>query len=407
MLNSTLRLLYCVKILFLVSACTLPGAQQSSERQQYLRGLENEGLGISALVAQWRDAADRALAEAISIETPLQEEFWVEAAAPAALGYSLTLAENQFLEVELRSLPYDALDGVPQSLVDPLDGSVKQSSGRVFVDLYRPGELDSPYATLTTAETDKGAGRLWEVDEDGDYLLLVQPELLAAGRFQLTISVRSELAFPVSDHDNRSIHSFFGAARDGGKRQHHGVDIFASRGTPVLAVSSGTVARTGESRLGGLHVWQRSSTLGRRYYYAHLDDVAVAAGDVLNAGDLIGHVGNTGNAISTPPHLHFGVYSTFSGPVDPLPLISTRRKPDVDTIQQNGQTASQKPPPVLIVAAELLNVRSGPSTTFTKVDQLGEGKLVRVVAVSGDWLRIRAMDGTNGYVAAKYLAPPG
>src|SRR5690606_6111484 len=133
---------------------------------------------------------------------------------------------------------------------------------------------------------------------------------------------RSMLAFPVFEKDDAAVQSFFGAPRDGGQRTHHGVDIFAPRGTAVLAVADGTVARTGDTPLGGLHVWQRSASQGHRYYYAHLDSISVKRGDRVDAGDEIGTIGNTGNARLTPPHLHFGVYATFKGPVDPLPLIS-------------------------------------------------------------------------------------
>jgi peptidoglycan LD-endopeptidase LytH len=61
---------------------------------------------------------------------------------------------------------------------------------------------------------------------------------------------------------------------------------------------------------------------GRVYYYAHLDRYAddLSAGDEVLAGDTLGFVGNTGNARTTPPHLHFGVY-TATGAVNPLPLL--------------------------------------------------------------------------------------
>ena len=61
---------------------------------------------------------------------------------------------------------------------------------------------------------------------------------------------------------------------------------------------------------------------GRVYYYAHLDSYAarIGPGDLVSAGDLLGFVGNSGNAESTAPHLHFGVY-TSSGAIDPLPYL--------------------------------------------------------------------------------------
>jgi len=81
----------------------------------------------------------------------------------------------------------------------------------------------------------------------------------------------------------------------------------------------------GEDRLGGRAV----SVLGagaRTYYYAHLDRYSVNehAGEEIAHGAVIGYVGNTGNARTTPPHLHFGIY-TPSGAIDPLPLLSQER----------------------------------------------------------------------------------
>jgi len=74
--------------------------------------------------------------------------------------------------------------------------------------------------------------------------------------------------------------------------------------------------------LGGKYVWLSGGMFGlgsARYYYAHLDDFAVESGDKVKKGEVIGYVGNTGNARTTPPHLHFGIYA--GGPVDPEPFL--------------------------------------------------------------------------------------
>jgi murein DD-endopeptidase MepM/ murein hydrolase activator NlpD len=111
------------------------------------------------------------------------------------------------------------------------------------------------------------------------------------------------------------------AARDR-TRLHEGQDIFAPRGTPVRSASSGVVVRVGPNRLGGNAVSVLGAG-GRTYYYAHLSRYAdrLQPGAFVSAGDILGYVGNTGNARGTPPHLHFGVY-TPAGPVDPLPLFN-------------------------------------------------------------------------------------
>jgi murein DD-endopeptidase MepM/ murein hydrolase activator NlpD len=90
---------------------------------------------------------------------------------------------------------------------------------------------------------------------------------------------------------------------------HHGIDIFAPIGTPVLAVGEGTVYSVGWNNLGGNRLWLRDMK-GNEYYYAHLSAYSPLAvnGKHVKAGDVLGFVGHTGDAITTPPHLHFEVH---------------------------------------------------------------------------------------------------
>ena len=132
------------------------------------------------------------------------------------------------------------------------------------------------------------------------------------------------LALPVHGVKRAALHSSFGEPRSG-HRKHQGIDIFARRGTPVVAAAEGVVVRIGTTdRLGGNTVWVagKPSTL---YYYAHLDRhrAGLYVGQHVEAGELLGYVGNTGNARTTPPHLHFGVYPAVRAfwPVDPTPLL--------------------------------------------------------------------------------------
>lgn len=127
------------------------------------------------------------------------------------------------------------------------------------------------------------------------------------------------LAMPVANVRPSGLRDTWHASRPPARR-HEGIDIFATRGTPVVSATEGIFLRRGESRLGGKVVWVLGPA-GHRHYYAHLDDYAlVAAGERITAGTVLGYVGNTGNARTTPPHLHYGVY-TSSGPVNPYPLL--------------------------------------------------------------------------------------
>ena len=103
---------------------------------------------------------------------------------------------------------------------------------------------------------------------------------------------------------------------------HEGIDIFAPAGTPLVAAERSVVMRVGSGRLGGLTVWLRGES-GAEWYYAHLQSHApgLAPNMVVDAGQLIGYVGNTGNAISTPPHLHLQVHPGGGDPVNPYPLL--------------------------------------------------------------------------------------
>jgi len=111
----------------------------------------------------------------------------------------------------------------------------------------------------------------------------------------------------------------WGAARSQG-RSHEGIDIFAERGTPIQATTQGIVNKVGEDDLGG-HVVMIIGPGGAGHYYAHLEDYAdISANDWVNPGDIIGYVGDSGNAKGTPPHVHYGIYINGSA-VNPYPLL--------------------------------------------------------------------------------------
>jgi murein DD-endopeptidase MepM/ murein hydrolase activator NlpD len=133
----------------------------------------------------------------------------------------------------------------------------------------------------------------------------------------------TNLSMPLKDVKKSQIANTWGAARDGG-RAHEGQDIFAPRGTPILSATTGYVVKIGEDNLGG-HTVSVIGDGGRKYYYAHLDSYArnLEVGDYVTRQTVLGYVGTTGNAVGTPAHLHFGVYTT-TGAINPLPLLKDR-----------------------------------------------------------------------------------
>lgn len=112
----------------------------------------------------------------------------------------------------------------------------------------------------------------------------------------------------------------WGAARSEG-RSHEGIDIFAPRNTPIQATTAGIISRIGDDRLGG-KVVVIVGPGGAGHYYAHMEDYAdIQTNDWVEAGDIIGYVGDSGNAKGTPPHVHYGVYINGNA-VNPYPLLS-------------------------------------------------------------------------------------
>jgi hypothetical protein len=135
----------------------------------------------------------------------------------------------------------------------------------------------------------------------------------------MSMPAPTSLAMPVVHVKPKALRDTWHAPR-APRRLHEGIDIFAAQGTPVVASTEGIVIRRGENALGGNVVWVLGPG-GHHHYYAHLDHPAIGgAGDRVSAGTLLGYVGNTGNARTTPPHLHYGVY-TDAGAINPYPLL--------------------------------------------------------------------------------------
>lgn len=130
----------------------------------------------------------------------------------------------------------------------------------------------------------------------------------------------ASMPVPVQNVAVHDIVPSFGAPRSG-DRTHDGIDIFASRGTPVLSTTRGVVLSVREYGIGGKQIWVIGPAR-ERHYYAHLDAWAdgLKERDVLVPGQVLGYVGDTGNARGTPPHLHYGVYGE-GGALDPLPRM--------------------------------------------------------------------------------------
>ena len=365
----------------LLAACskqqTLQGLFQArTPHDDYAHRLRQAGLDRGPAGRAWLAAADRALRDSLVVALPFTETGYFLPGQPAAAGYRFAVRAGEQVRVRLALAPGTA--------------------ARVFVDAFEvgPGRPPAPLASADTAARDFR----YRAERTGQHLLRVQPELLAAGRYTLRLTREPGLGtFPVRGRTDAAIGSFWGGPRDGGARRHEGIDIFAPRGTPAVAAAAGTVTRLGNTRLGGNVVWLAADGTDEHLYYAHLDRQLVTPGQRVRPGDTLGLVGNTGNARTTAPHLHFGVYRAGRGAVDPLPFV---RRPAPAPAPPAGPDL--RGTWVRLRAAGALEAAAG---SHAAGPRLPAQTPLLVLGQQGALLRVSTATGRLGYVAAAAVRP--
>lgn len=370
-------------VVLLALACERPlsvpeALRPPSPSERFEEALRRSSLSETAMGRSWFSSGAEALTSPSAASLPLREVVFFDPARPAAFGWRFSLRRGEVLEVGVDS----AGDATVRRFLD-----LHQVKTALSTD--RSGRLPESETDLVH-RSDDGSRLTWQVERDGDYVLRLRVELLTGGRFTVDARTTPRLArFPVDGAGSRDIGSRFGDPRDGGRRRHHGVDIFAERGTLVLAPEGGRVVRAGTNRLGGNVVWMQSDS-GLRLYFAHLDEHLVGFGARLEAGEPVGRVGNTGNARTTPPHLHFGIYQR--GPVDPWPfLYRDRGRPDPITAELEAQSRW------LRVRGASANFRAGPSTGDRVLARLERGAAIRAEGARGEWFRAVSPDAGAGW----------
>lgn len=347
----------------------------SSAYLAYVHRIHDAGLDSLPLGRNWLAVGEAALADSTMMPLPVQLETFVDASEPSALAVRFEAKEGEMLHIQIADRAGD--------------------EGQLFVELFecREGER-LPKAVLS--EVHLAGEILYEIDNDGIYLLRIQPEMLINLSYRLTCYTTASLAFPVQGQgkDRKAILSFFGAPRDGGRRKHKGVDIFANKGTPILAAADGRVnLRNGG--LGGKTVWQRVGD--KSLYYAHLDSQYVRSGQRVKTGDTLGTVGNTGNARYTPPHLHFGIYRRRKGAVDPLAFVDTDKRQPQDILFQD------KKGKWLRVRNNNISLKVLPNSNSTDQTRISRYSPLWVEADLGKWLKVRNGNQASGYVLSKEM----
>lgn len=341
--------------------------------EQYARSLADAGLDGTALGRDWLESASHALTSPTTVALPFREAGYFAPDEAGAIAYRVQPQRGQQLRVTVHartSTPTGAHAGTssttpsgtpPGTPAHDVGDNLRQAPAvRLFVDLYEV-PLDSTRRTRHIGGSDSL-----------DVLLQT-----TAGR------------------DRRAVQSYWGAARDGGARDHQGIDIFAARGTPAIASADGVVRNVRVTNLGGKVVWLSDTAAGQSLYYAHLDSQLVKPGDGVRVGDTLGLVGNTGNARTTAPHLHFGIYRRGEGAVDPFPFVAAPRgRPPLltaDTIWLGRDART---------ARDEVMLRAAPSASATAVRAVAGSTMLLVEGASGNWLRVRLPDATPGYLPA-------
>jgi murein DD-endopeptidase MepM/ murein hydrolase activator NlpD len=359
------------------SSCTpiRNAIRTASPHEQYAQALRAAGLAETALGRDWLAAGAHALAAPTLVDLPFHETGYFDPEQPAARAWQFAVAAGRRLVVDVEI--------------------EAEQPFRCYLDLF--AITGTPPESERVASAEAASSNLaYEVERSGTFVLRLQPELLRGGRFTITERTTATLMFPIEGRDSRGLLSSFGDERDRGARHHHGIDIFAPRGTRVVAAAAGQVSSVGTNNLGGKVVWVRVPDKGQSHYYAHLDEQLVSAGTRVNAGDPIGRVGNTGNARGTAPHLHFGIYDRAQGPVDPFPFVNNRPEPlppvvaDVEALGSWRRVSS---------ASGRLHER--PAAASGSIAELPRHTVFRVDGAVGDSYRVQLPDGTVGFVRAR------
>lgn len=287
---------------------------KKTPHERYEDKLKDTGIAHTPEGRLWLAASQKAITDPVQITVPYKLQGYFHADKPRALG-----------------LTFQAKQG--EQIVFTLS---RNTDMVLYADLYKDGGM-AP-AHLLSAEKEDSIFIL-EIKETGNYILRIQPEISSSGEYGLSVNAGPSLGFPVSGAKAR-IGSFWGDSRDGGKRDHEGIDIFAPKRTPVVAIADGYISSVRDGGLGGKTVSLKPVGTNYSLYYAHLDEQLVQPGQFVKKGAVLGLVGNTGNARTTPPHLHFGIY-TSGGAVDPFPFVNKQVR-SVPSVPKKELNASLK-----------------------------------------------------------------
>lgn len=373
-----LSALFLLSVFFV--SCTTSGPSgifgKRSPHEAYGDQLKNAGLENSSMAKRWFQFAEQSLSNATQVKIPYSETGYFPADQPRAVGLKFSAQRGEKITVQV---------------------SKKSTSAfALFIDMWQPTTANNSAPKLLASADTTTASIEYEVKQQGTYLVRLQPELLSSGEYTLTITNGPSLEFPVSSGAKSNVGSFWGAGRDGGARKHEGIDIFAARRTPLVAAADGVVGAVNENNLGGKVVWLRPVNKDYTLYYAHLDEQLVQPGQRVKAGDTLGLMGNTGNAKTTSPHLHFGIY-TNGGAVDPFPFVNKNVKAPAK-ISAPLQNLAKK---VKATKSASLSTHADGSGSKTSI---AANTLLTIISATENLYKVLLPNGEHGFIASALVS---
>jgi murein DD-endopeptidase MepM/ murein hydrolase activator NlpD len=364
-----------VLLLFLLAACgpSKKGlfGDKRSEHEKYSDRIKEAGLDKTQLGSLWFFAATKSLAQPLPVALPYKETGYFAADKPASAGYVFNVRRGEKLLISVSTKPANT----------PI----------LFTELWLPDTVKGKSKLLAVADSTLSIRH--EVEKDGRYLVRLQPELLQGLEYTVTITTGPSLAFPVSESGNPKIVSFWHDSRDRGARVHEGVDITGKFRTPAVAIADGYINSVTDNRLGGKVVFMRPKQKDYTLYYAHLDTQIVNTGDEVKTGQVIGLIGNTGNARNTAPHLHFGIYAS-GGAVDPFPFINPNR-PEPKEISAPLSTLNK-----WIRTSGTAKMYESADNKTAVVQELEKGEAIKILSATSNWYKIQLADGREGFISS-------
>ncbi|MCD8740185.1 M23 family metallopeptidase [Mucilaginibacter roseus] len=365
----------------ILNACSEKGGigifKKQSPHEAYGQRLKDAGLDRTAIGSKWLSVADQVISKPLDITIPYRETGYFAADKAGGTALRFTVKRGKKISIAITKKPANI---------------------NIYADLF---ELNGTETKRIAFADTTGKPLEYEIKRDGSYLLRLQPELLISGEYTLTVTDGPSLGFPVSAVGKPYIGSFWGAGRDAGSRRHEGIDIFAPKGTPAIAATSGTVNNVTNNNLGGKVVFFRPDGKDYTLYYAHLDSQLVQNGQTLIPGDTIGLVGNTGNARNTPSHLHFGIY-TSGGAIDPLAFVDRKTaEPSPITAALNNLNSTVRTSNSVNRLYNAADVKSSQTLNLPK------NSVLTVEAAASSWYKVRLPDGLIAYISSKSVTNAG